>query len=184
MWFLFFSPFYNLSRECRIVFYRPQWAVLPCVCALKIHSHSPLPQLFLVLSPYLAVCLSDTPVSSISTNPCLKRERPRRCTSCVSWEKNGAGERREFCTFFQGDFTQEFISSVEGREKDQSSGQNLVWFMRDLSVQEQRLRGQDRTKEEGKDKCQSVETCLGIWGRRGGGERQRGSKSEKQRAQA
>lgn len=32
--------------------------------------------------------------------------------------------------------------------------------MRGLPVQ--RLRGQDWEKKEGKDKCQSVETCLGI----------------------
>ena len=51
--------------------------------------------------------------------------------------------------------------------------------MRELNVQQQRLRGQDREKKEGTEKCQSVQTCLGIWSRVGG-ERQRASKREKQ----
>lgn len=107
------------------------------------------------------VFASDTPGYCIITNRCFKTQTSRRCTSCVSREKNGAGESY-VCA--RGVHKRDHIDS---RGNNESSGETLSWFIRDLSVQLQPLRGQDREKEEGKDKCQSVQTCFGIWGRRG-----------------
>lgn len=96
-----------------------------------------------------------------------KPETPRRWTSCVSWEKTGAQERKElatksmhFCYFCFPAVSKQAIKSA-GKGK----GVDVDYY--DLLVSSLFCSWKDNTeKEEGKDKCQSVETCLGISGRR------------------